>query len=468
MDDGDFLDTAFSLIKDYVLDMEGDVNDHIPASSRTKITDTLLPIEGFSHEAVINDMKKYLEQTVKTHKPGFMNPLWGGINIASFAGEVIAAASNTSMYTYELAPVATIIEKAILNRMREYVGFEKGFGTFTTGGSNGNMLGVLCGRQRAFPNSTYAGIDGTKLAIFVSEESHYSVLMSANVIGIGHGNVIKVKCDEDGCMSASSLKDEINSATSRGLTPICVIATAGTTVRGAFDPLREIGSVCEQYNIWYHVDAAWGGACLFSPQHRSLMDGVEYADSVCWDAHKMMGVPLICSAFIIKHPEILRAVSSHGDSAHYLFHEDAESVDLGRFSLQCGRRNDALKLWFAWRMLGDSGWAKLVDEYMSLAGHLETKITQSANLEMMSSRMWTNVCFRYNSGDISDLNNFNNELRNRLIENGKYMISKSNIGDDVILRPVIANPSITYESLDGLIQEILDIGRDIQLGIPNE
>lgn len=467
MDDGDFLDSAFSLIKDYVLDLHGDVNVHVPASSRSKTTDAFLPVEGFSHESVINDMKSYLENTVKTHKPGFMNPLWGGFNIASFAGEVIAAASNTSMYTYELAPVATIIEKSILERMREYVGFKTGFGTFTTGGSNGNMLGVLCGRQKAFPNSTYSGIDGTKLAIFVSEESHYSVLMSANVIGIGHGNVIKVKCDNHGTMLPSALEDEINLARRRGLTPICVIATAGTTVRGAFDPLKEIGHICEQQEIWYHVDAAWGGACLFSPKHRSLMDGVEYADSVCWDAHKMMGVPLICSAFIIKQPEILRAVSSHGDSAHYLFHDDAESVDLGRFSLQCGRRNDALKLWFAWRMLGDSGWAKLVDDYMSLAKHLEEKITASDNLEMMSSRMWTNVCFRYTSEDINNLNEFNSELRTRLIEDGKYMISKSNIGDDVILRPVIANPSITTESLDGLIHEILNIGKDIQSGIPS-
>ena len=118
-------------------------------------------------------------------------------------------------------------------------------------------------------------------------------------------------------------------------------------------------------------------------------------------------------------------------------------------------------------MLGDSGWAKLVDEYMSLAKYLEEKISESDNLEMMSSRMWTNVCFRYNSQDITNLNEFNSELRTRLIEDGKYMISKSNIGDDVILRPVIANPSITTESLDGLVNEILNIGKDIQSGIPS-
>ena len=173
MESHEFLDSAFAMIKDYVLDNKGKVNEHLDSSSRSRTTDTLLPLEGFSQEMLLEDVSSYLQNTVKTHKGGFMNPLWGGFNVASFAGEVIAAATNTSMYTYELAPVATMIEKAILKRMREYVGFESGFGTFTTGGSNGNMLGVLRGRRRAFPNSTYSGIDATKLAIFVSQESHY-------------------------------------------------------------------------------------------------------------------------------------------------------------------------------------------------------------------------------------------------------------------------------------------------------
>ena len=122
-----------------------------------------------------------------------------------------------------------------------------------------------------------------------------------------------------------------------GPTPCCVIATSGTTVRGAFDPLREIADVCSNQNIWLHVDAAWGGSCLYSNKLRVLMDGVELADSVCWDAHKMMGLPLVCSAFLIKKPEILRKICSHGNVAHYLFLGDAEDVDLGRISLQCGR-----------------------------------------------------------------------------------------------------------------------------------
>lgn len=137
-----------------------------------------------------------------------------------------------------------------------------------------------------------------------------------------------------------------------------MVGTAGSVVRGAFDPLTEVSAVCKEHNMWFHVDAAWGGGCLLSPKHKYLMEGAHLADSMCWDAHKMMGVPLICSAFITTNLPLLKQVCSHTQEAHYLLHKDAGDIDLGHRSLQCGRRNDALKLWLAWKERGDEGWAE--------------------------------------------------------------------------------------------------------------
>ena len=187
-----------------------------------------------------------------------MNPLWGGLNVAGFAGEVIAALTNQSMYTYELSPIATLIEQAIVERMMEIVGYAEGFGTLTTGGSNGNMMGMLCARQASHPMSSITGFDGSKYVAFVSAEAHYSVLMSANVVGIGYQNLVKVACDSRGRMKPESLVEEIVRARTNGQTPFCIIATSGTTVRGAFDPLKEIANIAHDNNIWLHVDAAWG------------------------------------------------------------------------------------------------------------------------------------------------------------------------------------------------------------------
>ena len=200
------------------------------------------------------------------------------------------------------------------------------------------------------------------------------------------------------------------------------------------------------------------------------MDGIELADSFCWDAHKMIGIPLICSAFIVKDGDILRQVCSTGTTqAHYLYHGEAEDVDLGRYSLQCGRRNDALKLWLAWREIGDAGWATMVDRFMELATYLELKVESTPELEMASSRMWTNVCFRYvGNTDTEKLNPLNVELRHRLLQDGRFMVSKSTIDEQIILRSVISNNQITEQSLDSYIEKIVELGRDIERGLPAE
>jgi len=467
---GNFLDNLVTRIADYVEKSHnegGKTVNFMPASSREKVTDLSLPLEGYGTQTILDDIDEFLTQCVKTNRPEFMNPLWGGLNIAGFAGEVIAALTNQSMYTYELSPIATLIEKSVIERMMEIVGYGEGFGTLTTGGSNGNMLGMLCARQYSDPMSSLNGFDGTKYVAFVSEEAHYSVLMSANVIGIGHQNLIKVKCDSSGRMKPESLVDEINRATANGRIPFCIIATSGTTVRGAFDPLREIAQIAYDNDIWLHVDAAWGGSCLFSRRHRGLMDGIELADSICWDAHKMMGLPLICSVFLTKNKSVLRSVCTHGDSAHYLFHDDTKDVDLGRYSLQCGRRNDSLKLWMAWREIGDAGWAEMVEKYYDLSDYLENLVNESDNLSMMSNREWTNICFRYEV-DGHDLNELNTEIRNRMMREGINLVSRSNIGDDVVIRAVVANPLIDEKVLRSLISSIEKHGSEIISNIPSE
>ena len=463
-----FLDELANRIRDYIISADREnINtvDYLTPQSRRKTSDLSLPLTGNGSQAVLDDIDEFLRQSVKTNRREFMNPLWGGTNLSAFAGEIIAALTNQSMYTYELSPLATLIEQAVMNRMSEIVGFSDGFGTLTTGGSNGNMLGMLCAKQSLLPNSSQLGFDGQKYAAFVSAESHYSASMSASVIGIGNQNLIKVACDSQGRMKPASLVEEILRAESENLIPLCILATSGTTVRGAFDPIKEIANIAHDHEIWLHVDAAWGGSCLFSSKYRSLMDGIELADSVCWDAHKMMGMPLICSAFLTKHKHILRSVCNHTNTAHYLFHEDTKDVDLGRYSLQCGRRNDALKLWLAWREIGDSGWAEMVENYCSLADYLETLVNQNPKLEMMSSRVWTNVCFRYKATEMN-ANELNIELRNRMMQEGIHLVSRSNIDQVVVIRAVIANPKITRSSLDNLIDCVIRHGDEISHDIP--
>jgi glutamate/tyrosine decarboxylase-like PLP-dependent enzyme len=181
----------------------------------------------------------------------------------------------------------------------------------------------------------------------------------------------------------------------------------------------------------------------------------------------MMGVPLMCSVFLIKNPITLRRLCDHTNVAHYLFHNDSALDDLGRYSLQCARRNDALKLWIEWRVRGDAGWASMVDRHMDDADYLEDQVNLHPQLEMMSSRMWTNVCFRFTEpADGMTLNDLNTEIRNRMISEGSFMVSRSNIGDDVILRMVLVNQSVTRESLDRFVARVVHHGNEICRGLP--
>ena len=464
-----FLDDVLARVKHFLAESQTESNIRFagPPHSLGKTTDLKLPLEGRGLEAALDDIESVLRHSVRTTAPGFMNPLWGGLSTASIAGELVTAATNTAMYTYEIAPIATLIESTILKRMAELADFGTSQGTLTTGGSNGNLLGMLCARQAKIPLSSHSGFDGTRMVAFVSEESHYSYSIASNVIGIGHSNLIAVRCNDDGQMLPEALDEEIQRALASDQIPFAVLATSGTTVLGSFDPLREIAAVAHKHNLWMHVDAAWGGSCLFSSRYRSLMDGIELADSFCWDAHKMMGIPLICSAFIVKDADILRAVCSTGQTAHYLYHDTGAGIDLGRFSLQCARRNDALKLWLAWREIGDAGWASMLERFMDLADHLQQRIENHDALEMVSERMWTNVCFRY-VGDSpeEELNQLNADLRERLIQDGRFMVSRSTVDGKIILRSVIANRSITEPSLDAFLDRVVSLGKDIERGLP--
>ena len=464
-----FLDDVLARVKSFLEVSQTETSIRLAESSESlhRTTDLKLPLEGRGLDAALDDIESVLRHSVRTTAPGFMNPLWGGLSIASIAGELVTAATNTAMYTYEIAPIATLIESTILKRMAELAEFGTSQGTLTTGGSNGNLLGMLCARQAKIPLSSHSGFDGTKMVAFVSEESHYSFVIASNVIGIGHSNLIKVRCNEDGQMLPEALDEEIQRALANGQIPFAVLATSGTTVRGSFDPLRDIAAIAHKHELWMHVDAAWGGSCLFSSRYRSLMDGIELADSFCWDAHKMMGIPLICSAFIVKDAEVLRTVCSNGQTAHYLYHDTGADVDLGRFSLQCGRRNDALKLWLAWREIGDAGWASMLERFMDLGDYLQRRVESHNALEMVSDRMWTNVCFRYvGESSEEELNRINAELRERLIQDGQFMVSRSTVNEKIILRSVIANRNITESSLDAFLERVLSLGKDIERGLP--
>ena len=427
--------------------------------------DLSLPAEGVSGEALIEDIQNYLHYSVDTANRQFVNQLYGGFNFPAFIGEMITALTNTSMYTYEVAPVATLIEMALIRKLNGLVGFYEGDGTFLTGGSNANLIAMFSARNKACPEIKTRGACGcTKLTAFVSAQCHYSFDTAANLLGIGSDQVYKIPADPNGCMQVEALDAAIQRSVQAGETPFFIGATAGTTLAGAYDPIEEIVAVAEKHKIWVHVDGAFGGPVLLSPKHRKLLNGLERADSFTMDPHKLMNIPLMCSVLLVKEKGRLMRNLTDLDTK-YLYHDnDTECHDLGKSSVQCGRRVDALKLWLAWRYFGDDGYAQRVDKQMALAQYAKEKVEASPELELLVQPQSVAVCFRYQNQNGSDINGFNLELRERLRKSGRSLINYGYWNGDLALRYVAANTDAETEDIDLLFDHITNIAKQLEEG----
>jgi sulfinoalanine decarboxylase/sulfinoalanine decarboxylase/aspartate 1-decarboxylase len=257
--------------------------------------------------------------------------------------------------------------------------------------------------------------------------------------GIGINQIRKIEVDEFGKMIPESLHQQIKIDIEEGLHPFFVNATAGTTVLGAFDDIKAIHEVTKNFkNLWLHVDGAYCGSVLFSDSYRHLLDGVEHADSFSFNAHKMLNVPLSCSIIVTKEKHNLK--HSFACEADYLYQTDGDDYNLGKTSLQCGRRNDALKFWTLWKSVGTKGLASMVDHQFNLAEVARDYVKNHPDYELYSYADSISICFNYKNVDPKD-------LCNSLYEDGKLMVGYGEFHGNVFVRLVTINTSNSKEDI---------------------
>ncbi|XP_061697844.1 glutamate decarboxylase 1 isoform X3 [Syngnathoides biaculeatus] len=354
-----------------------------------------------SLEQILVDCRDTLKYGVRTGHPRFFNQLSTGLDIIGLAGEWLTSTANTNMFTYEIAPVFVLMEQLTLKKMREFIGWPEGEGDgiFSPGGAISNMYGVMIARYKFFPEVKTKGMAAApRLVLFTSEHSHYSIKKASAALGFGTDNLILLNTDERGRVIPADLEAKVIAAKQKGHVPMYVNATAGTTVYGAFDPINEIADICEKYNMWLHVDGAWGGGLLMSRKHRHKLNGVERANSVTWNPHKMMGVPLQCSAILVREKGLLEGCNSM--CAGYLFQPDKQydvTYDTGDKAIQCGRHVDIFKFWLMWKAKGTVGFEHHIDKCLELSSYLYYKIKDREGFEMVfnTEPQHTNVCFWY-------------------------------------------------------------------------
>ncbi|XP_048184186.1 cysteine sulfinic acid decarboxylase isoform X2 [Corvus hawaiiensis] len=383
--------------------------------------------------------------------------------------------SSWQRYTYEVAPVLVLMEEQVLAKLRELVGWSSGDGIFAPGGSMSNMLAMNVARFRRFPESRSRGNwDLPRLALFASQESHYSIQKGAAFLGIGMDNVHLVRTDERGKMIPEELEKEIQRVKAEGSEPLFVCATSGTTVLGAFDPLDAIADVCARHGLWLHVDAAWGGSALLSPQLRHLLAGIHRADSVTWNPHKLLMVGLQCSAFLLRDSSGLLQ-RCHGVGASYLFQRDKfydVSLDTGDKSPQCGRRADGLKLWILWKAVGSRGLGRRVERAFAATRYLLEQVKRREGFQLVMEPEFLNLCFWFippslrgqeSSPEFWDkLGKVAPAIKEKMIRRGSMMVGYQPQGSRVnFFRQIVTNPAVTRQDLDFFLDEIQELGWDL-------
>ncbi|MEX2590427.1 MAG: aminotransferase class V-fold PLP-dependent enzyme [Chitinophagales bacterium] len=394
--------------------------------------------EAMSESDFATALEKLVLNTPRTGSQGFFNQLFGGRKSKAVLGDLLAVVLNNSMYTYKVGGPQIIVEKEIIRRVSELAGYgnESG-GTFAPGGSMSNMMAMIMARDSADSNASNKGVH-QKLIAYTSSESHYSIPKNAAFTGIGRDNVRYIEADKFGRMNPEVLATAIQEDIDAGNKPFFINATAGTTVLGAFDPIQEISAISKKHKVWLHVDGAFGAAVLFSEKYKHLISGIEHSDSFSLNAHKMLGTPLSCSMIFTKDKKKL--YSSFSNKASYLYQTGDDDYNPGKTSLQCGRRNDALKFWTLWKALGDEGLEEIVEKEFELADYARDYVRSNSDYTLYSFDNSIAVCFNYKDYDPD-------KLCELLYENAELMVGYGIFKGEKFIRLVFVNSENSKEDI---------------------
>ena len=399
--------------------------------------------------------------------PNFFAYFPGNTSGPSILGDLLSSGLGVQGMLWATSPAVTELETHVLDWLAEMLGLPDKFLSNSSGGgviqdtaSSASLCALLAGRERA---TNYAcnerGCDG-RLVAYASSQAHSSIEKAVKIAGIGRENLRLIDVDERFAMRPDLLTRQIEEDRQAGRTPCFVVATIGTTSSNGLDPLPEIGNICRQYNIWLHVDAAMAGTAALCPEFRYIQNGIEMADSYCFNPHKWMFTNFDCDCFYVADRNVL--IQTLSILPEYLRNKATESgavIDYRDWHIPLGRRFRALKLWFVIRHYGVEGLRHHIRLHIELAQAFAAWVQKDQYFELAVPSPLTLVCFRHRHGD-----EFNQELMDRLNESGELYLSHTRMHDRLTLRFCVGQTNTEQCHVKRAWQRIQDVAAEIKTG----
>lgn len=401
-----------------------------------------------------------IQRSVKTHHLHYMGHQVAVTAPAATLAGLLSNVLNQGMALYEMGMTSVPMERLVIESLAKKIGYSSSSGgILTSGGTLANLTALLAARACKAPSNVWVEGHQERLAIMVSEEAHYCVDRAARIMGLGSAGIIKLPTNDDFRMRSDLLEPYLTKAQADGLHVFAIIGSACSTSTGSHDDLMAIADFAQKNNIWLHVDGAHGGAAVFSPKYQSLLRGIERADSVVVDFHKLLLVPGLATALVFQREQ--DSFSTFQQRAQYLWNSvEADWYNPGKRTFECTKYMMSLKVFTLLHLYGEEVFAAVVDQVYDLGQKFAKMIAKRQNFELAMEPQCNIVCFRIIKNGICDLNAFNLHIRQQLLEKGYFYIVQTTLRNKVYLRVSLMNPLTTEQNLTILLDELESLAHE--------
>jgi glutamate/tyrosine decarboxylase-like PLP-dependent enzyme len=463
------------IIVDYVKDLdERRVTSEATPADLEKLFDEPLPDVGISVEEILDrftrDIAPHAMQVPSPRYYGQFNPTPLPIGVWA---DALCSALNQNAGAWRNGPTSAIIEARVIRWLCQLIGYgPQSFGTLASGGSEANLIALKCARDNAHKQIIKAGVRSVPgdLVIYASEQCHYSVEKSADILGLGRESLRKVPTDDQFHIQTGALRAEIEADRKAGRIPCCIVGVAGATSTGILDPLDELADIASENDCWFHVDAAYGGALAFSAKHKAKLKGIERAHSVTFDPHKWMFVPFACGATLVRDGG--RVLRDAFDITPEYLSEDRGGTDVEfdffRYGQMGTRRFNSLKLWMALKFMGTRGYARTVEQHIDLTNYLAGRIDALNDFQCLGEVETAVCCFRFLPEKIRDAtgpeqDRVQQKLQQRIERGGEAWLTTTVLHGRRALRVNVNSFLTERRHIDDLVELLQEEGEQLTL-----